>query len=303
MFVRIASLLRRFAFLALSLVLLTTAASAHASCEEFLFSSSSLNEQTYDDFFTHPALTPANPDLIELLRELKVTRVRWGSQFKVKGGWFRRSDRILVVKRPSAATPKNNSRYVIELAQALFAEKQRQLRFAGPVKYTSEMQSLSQRLEAIVLTTDPGLTPPKFNYVTYGLRSLLGFGAGVKKQWPATKPRLAYHWTLTRAFAGLLIATMAMNVSELPQAIETFETVWEMRDLMGGVIEEVTNSELNFAQDRLDVIASYEARILALEGEIENADPADVEFIKERIATFKVMIETLRADLANAPPT
>ena len=54
---------------------------------------------------------------------------------------------------------------------------------------------------------------------------------------------------------------------------------------------------------QFNTIASYEARILALEEEITGADPADVEFIKERIATFKVMIESLRADLAKLPPT
>lgn len=320
---RIASYLKRFvresAVLALSLTLLTAAVPAQASCDEFLFSNSQLNEQIYRDSFTQTALpmvgalpeevlaifgrAASDVDLFAILRELKITRVRWGSSFKVKGGLFRRGDRILVLKHHNFSTPERKSRYVIELAQALFAEKQRQLRFSGPLKYTSEMDAFGQRLEAFVVASEPGLTKPKFNYVTYGLRSLFGFIPGAKKQWPATKPRLAFHWTLTRAFAGILIATMAMNVSDLPQAVETFQTVWEMRDLMDGVVQDVSSSEFNFVQDRLNVISSYEARILALEEEIASADPANVDFIKERIATFKIMIESLRADLAKLPPT
>jgi hypothetical protein len=308
---------RGCAVLALPLML-AFGSTASADCSELLFGSSTLSEKIYRDSLTQTALPAAGvlpeevlallgreagayePRLFEIFKELNITQVRWGSRFKVTGLPFRKA-RTLVLKRQDFSTPEKKAKYLTQFAHALFKEKQRQLRFADPVRYVNSMDDFSLRLEQFVGAGSP-LARPKFNALTYTLRGVFGFLPGVHKQFPATKPRMALHYTLTRAFAALIIGTMAINVTEIPQAIETVQTLIQMQDVIGGVVQDMGNMEYNAIQDRLDIISMYEGRILELEASLEGADPEDVQFINERVATFKVLIESLRADLDKLKP-
>lgn len=292
------------------LALLAFAGPAKADCGEFILGSSPLSEKIYREALTQNALPIAgvlpeevlailgreNPavDLFSaLVNDLKIERIRWGSSFRIKGGRF--TERLLVMKRIDFSTPEKKKQYWLEFAQALFAEKQRQLKFAGPQKYLNELTAFSEKLG--VLTGE--VEPQKINWVTYGLRSIVGW-LPQGKQFPSTKPRLGIHFALTRVFAAIWIATMAVNVVHVPKAIETIEMLGQYKDVAWSVVEEFTGPgvQIDPIGDREIILKQYEEKLAALETRIVEADPGDVESLQQSIDMYKDLIEKFKRDIA-----
>ncbi len=286
---------------------------AHADCGEFVLGSSPISEKIYRDSLTQTALPfvgvlpeeilalfgrgSTEVDLFKLLTaDLGVKRVRFGSNFKIKGGRFF-GERLLVLKRLDLSQPEGRSDYLAGLAQVMFLEKQRQLKLANPVRYVRELTAFGEKLSKLTGITEL----PRFNYFTYGLRAIFGL-TGSKKLWPPTNARLGLHWTITRAFAALWISTLAMNVVHLPEVVDTVQMLIEMQDIAAATVNEISNMKIDPVGDRLAIISMYEGRIVALEEQILSSEPGDVTTLQQRIETYKILIESLRADLAKLPP-
>ena len=237
-------------------------------------------------FLASPAVVEVPAQYAPALNELKISKVVSGRNYKIVGGLVREKTLVIGADRFDAIDLSG----LAKLMQVLFAEKQRQLRWALPKPYSEQLLAFSEKLKAIA----PEIELPKFNYLTYGLRSLFGFWPGAKKLWPATDPRLKFHWALTRTFAAVLVAISLQNVSHLPDALDFYYSMDEINILgqtVVGELNNVTSGDLD--QKKIQMIAHYQAEIEAIETQLLSSH--EQSELLQRLESLKAILLALKS--------
>ena len=269
----------------------------------------------------HAGLSGQGAELGKILSDLKITRVEFGSRFKVRGGWLR--ERVLVIK---PFHYKRQADDILELAAVLFKAKQKQLRASlRPSHYLDELQAFALRLEAFVYPAMGVLAPERlpdvrrsFGFTGYLLKAMLGFSSSGWKLWPLSQARavdhligedlpspggrraLSVHFTVSRMLFAFYMSLSAVAISHLPQAYETAELLYRLRSEFAQLGERLMSEEgiaFDGRVQREKLIAIYESKLAVLERDALNASEASGEDLAVQIEQLRSIIASLNADL------
>lgn len=254
-------------------------------------------------------------DLLALLKnEFSVESLRFGPRFRLASWPYR----TLTLERPPDLHSENLAAYTLEFSRFLFESKRRSLRFVvNPVRYLASLERVTAGLETLVYPALEVLHPgtgvaerQRLGAFRLGLRSILLISPGKSQLWPLTggnseerlslnRRRQSLHWGLSRTVAALYLSTLAMSLSELPDALKSFELLYKMRgDLieLGQEMSKGTTYDRRFERERL--IAKYELRIQQLEAKITaGGDSIQPQALKDQIADLTSAILSMRAEL------
>jgi hypothetical protein len=276
-----------------------------ADCGEFLLGTSPLNPQFYQQALAQerpgPAALPeeilafharlsGHPELLKLIQEVNIERIRFGSHFRVTGGRLRA--RVLVVKHFNWET---RDRDLALLAMALFQERQKQLRFElRPSRYIAELQGYGQRLESLVL---PEWRAKRSGWFGFALKSLIGMNPNGWKM-PKSKSVFAIQFALTRASMAFYAYLTISTAAHLPQAYQTASMLIHLSGAFTEISNQLENGiEFDGRAERLKLIGRYQAQIESVEKDLLAADPSDMNQLREKIERYERIIKSLQDDL------
>jgi len=255
-------------------------------------------------------------NLLQLLQdEFQVESLTYGSRFRLAYWPYH----ILVLKKPKATTPQALATYALEVSRFLFEEKRRRLRYTvHPGRYLEKLEAVTTDLEKMVYPALAILHPEKlaetrqrFAAFRLTLRSVFMIAPSTKQLWPwlggsddekKTRNRRmqSLHWGLSRTFAALYIAAIASSLSHLPDSIDSFKLLYQIRyDLIELGEEMAKGSAYDPRAEREKLIIRYEARIQKLEAKLlSSTEQSEHQKTHALIEDLRESIKAIRKDLA-----